>query len=199
MARTQWPSLGVAALQILSFSLVNQALAQSCAANYPPSAPVASATATLGPVPAPDLDTSDPIHLIPAPKVSLYYGSLDSEPSTKAASGSVNMNLELNHDTVVLEYIDAIGSVKCTDESVTVAFKNAAGFEIALQSWSLEENLILITNHLGNCDAEFERGFFKVDQIASDKSNLSITCNASKHPIDKIAGTHFMVSVCINV
>ncbi|KAE8327108.1 hypothetical protein BDV39DRAFT_205240 [Aspergillus sergii] len=189
MARIQWSSLRVAALQILSFSLVNQALAQSCAANYPPSPPVASATATLGPVPAPGLDTSDPIHLIPAPKVSLYYGSLDSEPSNKAASGSVNMNLELNHDTVVLEYIDAIGSVKCTDESVIVAFKNAAGFETALRSWPLEENLILITNHLGNCDAEFERGFFKVDQIASDESNLSITCNASKYPIEKIAET----------
>ncbi|KAE8165242.1 hypothetical protein BDV40DRAFT_297839 [Aspergillus tamarii] len=189
MVRTQWSSLRVAALQVLSFSFVSQALAQSCAANYPPSVPVASATATLGPVPPPKLDTSDPIHLIPASKVSLYYGSLDPEPSNKPASGSVNMNLELNHDTIVLEYIDAIRSVKCTDESVIVAFKDAAGFEAALQSWSFENSLILITNHLGNCDAEFERGFFKVDQIASDESNLLITCNASKQPITEIAET----------
>ncbi|KAE8378042.1 hypothetical protein BDV26DRAFT_262400 [Aspergillus bertholletiae] len=189
MARTPWSPLGAAALQVLCFSFVSQGLAQSCAANYPPSVPVAGDTATLGPVPAPDLDTSDPVHLIPAAKASLYYGSLDPEPSKKGGSGSVNMNLELNHNTVVLEYIDAVDSVKCTDESVIVAFKNAAGFETAMQSWSLEENLILITNHLGNCDAEFERGFFKVDQIVSNQSNLLITCNASKQPITQIAET----------
>ncbi|KAE8389553.1 hypothetical protein BDV23DRAFT_97278 [Aspergillus alliaceus] len=191
MMKTQWSFPRVAALQILSFGFVGQVIAQSCAADYPPSVSTAGATTTtFGPVLAPEIDTSDPVNLIPAANISLYYGPSDTDAgdsSFAVTSGSVNMNLEFSHDAVVLEYIESIKSVQCSDGSVIVAFKSLAGFETAFQSWSLRESLILITNHLGNCDVEFERGFFKVDNLIPNQPDLSITGNASKQQINHIA------------
>lgn len=183
---------------MLSLSFAAQAIAQACEANYPP--PTASAkTTTFGPGIAPEFDTSDPVNLIPAPKISLYYGPSDpghkADSSFAVKSGSVNMNLNFPDDAVVLEHINSIKAVECTDESVIVSFNDLTGFETALGSWLERESLILITNHLGNCDVEFERGFFKVDNLVPNQADLSITSNASKQQMDHIAGMYMPISV----
>ncbi|KAA8644258.1 hypothetical protein EYZ11_005903 [Aspergillus tanneri] len=173
-------------LAFLSFGV--HALGQSaCAANYAR----ANATVTYGPVAAPNVDTSNPANLIPAANISLYYGSSYDASQSKPAlsSGSINVTLDFAHESVVLEYIDALKTVHCTNESVRVVFEHSEAFQTASESWSLHENLVLITNHLGNCDTEFERGFFKVDSIVSNPSDLSITGNASKQEIQHIANT----------
>ncbi|KAF7589526.1 hypothetical protein BBP40_004191 [Aspergillus hancockii] len=192
MARPRRTVPGITVLQMIFFCGMDRVLAQSCAADYSRSVAATSTTTTFGPVAAPDIDTSNPVNFIPAVNVSLYYGSSQSQAPNGAVAdshGSINMNLELTSNTVVLEYIDSVKAVECTHDSVVVAFQDDAAFQLAVDSWLLEESLIMVTNHLGSCDTEFDRGFFTVDSLTTDAPNLSITCNASKQQISKIAET----------
>ncbi|KAF9881521.1 isoamyl alcohol [Colletotrichum karsti] len=146
--------------------------------------PAENTTYTFGPSVPPNVDTKDPVNLVPAKNVSLYYSAADSEEQ-----GSINMTLALNNPAVVLEQVDAVKSVVCGDDELTVSFSALEAFDEAVKDWSeSEEGFILITNHLGNCDAEFERGFFLATGLKSNKDDLSITVAASKEELTNIAG-----------
>ncbi|TLS30743.1 hypothetical protein PpBr36_03912 [Pyricularia pennisetigena] len=161
-------------------------------------------TTTLPPCKAPDVDTSDKNNIIPAPQVSLFYGDDGSRPTpppfanstaghnttVPAPQGSINMTLTTNHSFVALEYIDSITKVKCSKNLLTVKFSDVEAFDIAAKNWeSLEAGLIIVTNGQGNCNDEFERGFFKVDDVKPNKDDLSIACTASSQKIEQVAGT----------
>lgn len=165
-------------------------------------------TTTLPPCKAPDVDVSDKNNIIPAPQVSLFYGG-DGTVTTPppAASvpygngtysnvtvpepqGSINMTLTTNNSFVALEYIESIIDVKCSKDLLTVKFSDSESFDIAAKNWeSLEAALIIVTNDQGNCNSEFERGFFKVDDVKPNADDLSIACTASAQKIEEIAST----------
>ncbi|KAH8888139.1 hypothetical protein GQ53DRAFT_655086 [Thozetella sp. PMI_491] len=153
----------------------------------PAPSPLTNTTATYGPISAPDIDLDDITNVIPKTNVSLYYGQAPVPNATEVqGAGSINMTLAMGKGTVALEYISAIRNVSCSDDSVIVSFNDKTAFQSALDSWSAEESLVLVTNHLGNCDAELGRGFFKVDSVASNYTN-TIVCSASPHEIQDIA------------
>jgi hypothetical protein len=141
----------------------------------------ANTTTTLGPISAPGIDCSNPDNIVPSSNVSLWYGT-----NATTSGGSINMTLALNHSTVVLEYIDAITSVDCSEDSLAVTFNSSASFDAAFAAWSAESALIMITNHLGDCDAEFERGFFKVQSMTSSADTNTITCASTKEELPAI-------------
>jgi hypothetical protein len=94
--------------------------------------------------------------------------------------------LALKNPAVVLEHIETVIKVDCSPDSLAVTFNNSAAFADALKNWDVEGDFILITNHMGDCDAEFERGFFLAKTITS--SNLTITVAASKEELPQLAG-----------
>ncbi|TDZ99615.1 hypothetical protein C8034_v000034 [Colletotrichum sidae] len=146
--------------------------------------PAENVTHTFGPTADPNVDTRDPINLVPAKTISLQYSAAETEQQ-----GSINMTLALNNPAVVLEQVDAVKSVVCGGDELTVTFSDPDSFNEAVKGWSdSEEGFILITNHLGNCDAEFERGFFLATDLTSDEAQLSITVAASKEDLQNIAG-----------
>ncbi|KAL0944692.1 isoamyl alcohol [Colletotrichum truncatum] len=146
--------------------------------------PAENTTHTFGPSVPPNIDTKDPINIVPAKNISLYYSATETNDQ-----GSINMTLALNNPAVILEQVDAIKTVVCDDDELTVSFSDAESFDEAVKDWSeSEEGFILITNHLGNCDAEFERGFFLATGLKSNKDELSITVAASKEELANIAG-----------
>jgi hypothetical protein len=148
---------------------------------------VTNTTSTLSPIPAPNVNIADPVHISPAQNVSLYYGlNSTADPSL------VNITLSMNYPAIVLENIEPVIGVDCSNDSVAVTFNNTDSFNDALQQWTLDGNLIMITNHMGDCDAEFERGFFLVDSVASNKTN-TIVATASKQQLDAIARKHAMI------
>lgn len=169
------------------------------------SGPEQNITTTLGPCKAPDVDVSSPERIIPSSKVSLYYGSEGAQSSETLGAhtnsstnfttqttaptqpGTINMTLTMKHYVVALEYIQSIASVQCSDDLLKVTFSDTEAFETAVNNWSLEEELVMVTNHMGNCDSEFERGFFKVEGVTSDTRDLSISCTASKQQLESIA------------
>jgi hypothetical protein len=137
-------------------------------------------TTTLTPIPAPEALNQDGI--TPSTGVSLFYGAINQ------TSGLVNMTLSTNTVAVALEYIDSVASVDCGDDSLTIAFNNTDSFSSALAEWSLDETLIMITNHMGDCDTEFERGFFQVANITSESSTNTIIAYSSPANISTISG-----------
>ncbi|KZL84543.1 isoamyl alcohol [Colletotrichum incanum] len=146
--------------------------------------PAVNTTHTFGPSAGPGIDTKDPVNIVPATNVSLHYSATETEEQ-----GSIDMTLAFNNPAVVLEHVDAVKSVVCADDELTVAFSDAGAFNEAVKDWSeSEEGFILITNHLGNCDAEFERGFFLATGLKSNDDELSITVAASKEELTNIAG-----------
>jgi hypothetical protein len=161
-------------------------------------------TATYRPIEAPGFDCSNPNNLIPSSNVSVYYGSpsIDTRVSENATvdvgtgSGLINMTLAMNGSTIVLEYIDSILSVDCTDDSLTVTFNGAEAYDAALSAWTVVDTLFMVTNHQGACDTEFERGFYMVEEISSDATSHSITGHASAKDVAEIAGK-FYPPICI--
>lgn len=166
------------------------------AAEAPSSVPARNITTTFYPMAAPDVDRSRPENFIPSKKINLYYGagstlsSTDNTVPTPSSQGMINMTLALNSAAVALEYIDSITNVDCDDDRMTVTFNGSQTFDNALSAWtdSLEDALFMITSHVGNCNDEFERGFFKVAKITSDADSNSISCSAAKQEVASIAG-----------
>ncbi|KAK2011539.1 hypothetical protein LZ32DRAFT_659541 [Colletotrichum eremochloae] len=150
--------------------------------------PAVNTTHTFGPSTGPKVDTKDPVNIVPATNVSLYYAAAGESAEEQ---GSIDMTLALSNPAVVLEHVDAIKAVVCADDELTVAFSDADAFHNAVHNWTASSDdggFILITNHLGNCDAEFERGFFLATGLTADEDAMSVTVAASKEELANLAG-----------
>ncbi|POR31377.1 Uncharacterized protein TPAR_08413 [Tolypocladium paradoxum] len=134
----------------------------------------------LSPVPNPEADATDLRNIAPATNVSLNWGS--------RRSGLVNVSLEMKHPTVLLEEIAAVAAVDCEPASVTVAFSRADAFDEAVAAWPVDGRFVLVTNHVGDCDADNERGVFLARGITSDSDTLTVVALAERSDINSTAG-----------
>lgn len=96
----------------------------------------------------------------------------------------VNITLTVP-SAVLLEAIESLSSVDCAADSVTVSFNSTDDLDAAFDAWSGYSSLVLITNHYGDCDTEYERGFFVADSFAIANSTLVAT--AAKSNVTSIA------------
>lgn len=108
--------------------------------------------------------------------VTLPYGVNDTN--------YVNITLELP-SAVLLETIDTLTSVHCAANSVTVSFNSTDSLNAAFAAWNGHSNMVLITNHFGDCDTDFERGFFVANSFAIANSTLVAT--AAKSNVTSVA------------
>jgi hypothetical protein len=139
-----------------------------------------SLEATLSPVLSPSVDTSDNVNIVPSADVSLHYGV--------GQASLVNISLSMNYPSVLLEEIDTVTDVTCTASSVVVTFNSSEAFAVAVSEWVTGNPMVLITNHLGACDAEVERGIFVAETFVSDETHLTISAAAQKKDIASTAG-----------
>jgi hypothetical protein len=128
--------------------------------------------------PPPNARIADP--LIPSTHITLNYG-LDGV-------SLVNVSLAMNYPAVLLEEVNAVVNVACTASSVTVTFADTQTFDKTVAEWNGLDDFVLITNHLGACDVEYERGMFLVDFVAWDNAALTVTANAHKEEVAQVAG-----------
>ncbi|WYZ43533.1 hypothetical protein EsH8_VI_001232 [Colletotrichum jinshuiense] len=145
-------------------------------------AAAASATNTttlLRPVLRPGCNKADPANLVPSKDITLNYGAKDES--------LVSVTLAMKYPSVVLEEVEAIAAVACADVSITVTFNETAAFERTSQAWEALDDFVLVTNHLGNCDVDNERGFFLVDTVSWDAASLQVVANAHKSDIANTA------------
>ncbi|RHZ67314.1 uncharacterized protein CDV56_105117 [Aspergillus thermomutatus] len=116
----------------------------------------------------------------PASAISLYYQAINSS----SIGAFVQADLQL--PSIVLEDVNDLSSVTCSAESVTVTFNSTATFDQAYSSWP-RSGLLLVTNHLGNCDAEAERGIYHAASLLFNRSTLTITASTSKTSLQQQA------------
>lgn len=137
--------------------------------------------ATATPIANP-INTNNPSNFVPDSGVSLFYGDKSQ------AVPPLNVSLTMKSPTVVLENIASIQSVTCGNSHINITFLTAAAFELALQQWVKDESISLVTNHLGNCDAETTRGFFTATEFRSDVASKSIVAAIEEQDITGVAG-----------
>lgn len=108
---------------------------------------------------------------------------------------AVSVGLSMLNSAVNLEDVDDIIGVDCTGQaSVAITFNNTEAFNEALTAWSsLNDSFVMITNHMGDCDAELERGFFvaDTDTLASFESNFTIIAQTEKSDVANTASKNF--------
>lgn len=158
-------------------------LGSSCAAPSLKSARQAddtttSTNVTLSPVSVP-ADNTDAF--TPSVNVSLPYGVDQTQGS------AVNVGLTTAHASLLLEAISSLVSVDCSSDSVSMTFDNADDLDSAYSEWSSHPLLVLVTNHMGDCDTEFERGFFVADSYTTDESTLTLVASTTKSSINDVA------------
>lgn len=138
---------------------------------------------TLAPVPNQNTTGS----CVPSTSVQLNWGTNETTNSL------VQVSLAMNYSSVVLEDIQDVSSVDCDATSVTVVFSTQNEFDTAQTSWSaLADHFVMITNHVGDCDAEFARGFFLADvqTLAFDASTLTVKASVEKTDISKTSSEY---------
>ncbi|ORY10180.1 hypothetical protein BCR34DRAFT_486062 [Clohesyomyces aquaticus] len=136
---------------------------------------VVSASDVL-PVLCPSINITIIDNVIPTTNVTLSYANAtDTVPS-------VNVTLAMSAPSVLLEAVASISIVDCSPNSVEVTFTSADVFATAQNSWP-RENFTLITNHLGDCDAELERGFFLVESLSWCNKTLKATARSKSQTI----------------
>ncbi|KKK19006.1 hypothetical protein ARAM_001471 [Aspergillus rambellii] len=109
----------------------------------------------------------------PTSEISLYYQSVNS------SSLGALVQADLQIPSVVLENIQDLSSVVCSTESVTITFNSTTAYDQSYSTWP-HSDLLLVTNHLGNCDAEAERGLYQVSSLAFDNRTLTITASTTE-------------------
>lgn len=134
--------------------------------------------ATLAPV---TVASDDVTTFKPSSNVSLPYGSQQTDQS------SLNINLTTSSPSVLLESFSTVVSVDCASDSVSVVFDNANDLASAYTEWSSHSVLVFVTNHMGDCDTEFERGFFTADSYTTDDSTLTLVASTQKSSINDVA------------
>lgn len=132
---------------------------------------------TLTPVTA----SSDVAGLTPNVNVTLPYGY------DTTGNSVVNIALTTISSSVLLESISSVTSVDCVSDSVSVTFDTADDLASAYSQWSAHPQLVLITNHMGDCDTEIERGFFTADSYTMDADSMLLVATAQKSTINDIA------------
>jgi hypothetical protein len=141
-------------------------------------------TTVFAPALMPHSDRHDLSHVHPVTNVSLNYAS----KTTTAGGSHINVTHTMKYPAVVLEQIASVSSVDCTAESVAVTFNDSTVFEATEASWSSEGTFVLITNHLGDCDVELERGMFLVKGLSFNSDSLVVTASSRVSNVSSVAG-----------
>lgn len=137
-----------------------------------------SSNATLAPV---VIVSDDATTFAPSSNVSLPYGSQLTDRLF------VNVNLTTISPSILLESFSTIALVDCASDSISVVFDNANDLMTAYSEWSIHSVLTFITNNMGDCDSEFERGFFTADSFTTDASTLTLVVSTQKSSINDVA------------
>jgi hypothetical protein len=129
-------------------------------------------------------DRHDLSHIHPASNVSLHYAS----NTTTSENTNINVTHTMKYPAVLLEQIASVTRVDCSADSVAVTFNDSSIFEATQVSWSGEGAFVLVTNHLGDCDVELERGMFLVKSMSWNNESLVATASSELSNVSSVAG-----------
>lgn len=126
-------------------------------------------------------------YLTPQNNVTLVYGLNTTE--------YVNVTLTTDSFAILLEAISSLAAVDCSADSVSMTFDNVGDLGTAYSTWSGYDGLVLVTNHMGDCDPEFERGMFVTGGFTSYAANLTLVASAQKKTVADVACESYFCSL----
>ncbi|KAF6824182.1 isoamyl alcohol [Colletotrichum musicola] len=115
-----------------------------------------------------------PAIFTPKTNVTLDYEGLNATNALVRA--------EMKQPAVLLEQIETISDIQCSDTGVVIKFSATEDYNTCLSSWPAN-SFIMVTNHNGTCDAEHERGIYLVNGYTFDNATLTLTASATKAAI----------------
>ena len=139
----------------------------------------------FGSAPMPDINREDIARIQPSKDISLHYTSTSDSVT---ADTNVNVTHTMKYPTILLEEIASLINVDCSASSVSMTFNDPSVFSTIRGTWSTNQTLVLITNHLGDCDEELERSFFVAKKLTWDSKTLVCTANTEKTDVEHAAG-----------
>lgn len=134
---------------------------------------------TLAPVVVNDTISNTTSSLTPQSNVTLAYGL--------NGTNYVNVTITTSTGAVNLETLANLTFVDCSTDSVSLTFADTESLNSAYAEWRGYQALVLVTNNLGDCDTELERGFFQATSFASYETNLTLVATAEKKNITDVA------------
>lgn len=147
-------------------------------------------TSTLAPIPCGDKAfIAGQGGLKPVTEMILPYGG------SSDSSAVVNITLTTTLPGVLLEDVDLLTEVSCTFDSVRMTFADAATLALAHTTWLELPELLLITNHQGECDPEFERGYYISTGFEVIDAELTLVAAVSKKILSDVACKSFPPNV----
>ncbi|RAK95872.1 uncharacterized protein BO80DRAFT_505902 [Aspergillus ibericus CBS 121593] len=109
----------------------------------------------------------------PSYNISLYY------QAGSQSSAAAHVDAQMKLPTVVLDNINSISTVDCSTDTVEITYDSAVDYETSISEWS-SADLIILTNHEGNCDTENAHGVYVVSSLAYDNDTQTITAQAAE-------------------
>ncbi|KAL3428160.1 hypothetical protein PVAG01_01669 [Phlyctema vagabunda] len=119
--------------------------------------------------------------LTPNENITLLYQSADVDAMR------AEVDATMNHPAILLEDVDSISKVDCSAESVAVTFSEVSEYEEIFTAWP-QDSFILLTNHLGDCDTDNERGLYVVNSLGFDNKTLTVTASTIRSDFNSSAG-----------
>ncbi|PYI00745.1 hypothetical protein BO78DRAFT_329298 [Aspergillus sclerotiicarbonarius CBS 121057] len=114
--------------------------------------------------------------LLPQYNISLYY------QAGRQSSAAAHVDAEMKLPTVVLDNINSISNVDCSTDTVEITFDSTVDYETSISEWP-SSDLIILTNHEGNCDTENAHGVYIVSSLAYSNDTQTITAQATESSI----------------
>ena len=140
-------------------------------------------TTIYGPALIPHIERRGVSHIAASTNVSLHYAS-----KSTISNASIKVDHVMRYPTIVLEEIASIVSVQCSETSVAITFNDYSAFAASQDRWDADGTFVMVTNHLGDCDAELERGVFLVSSLNWDRKTLVCTASSERSDIASTAG-----------
>ncbi|KAJ0160687.1 hypothetical protein CTA2_7535 [Colletotrichum tanaceti] len=112
-----------------------------------------------------------PAKFTPKTSVTLRYEGV--------GGASAQVRARMKRPAILLETIDAISEVHCSDAGVVISFSAADDYKTCLDAWRAK-NFIIVTNHANGCDDADERGIFVVKGLARDDDTLTLVADATR-------------------
>lgn len=116
----------------------------------------------------------DPV--APAKEIVLGYAAGETTAYVDAA---------LKQPAVVLEEVDGIATVKCTDADIAMTFSTDAALKAASAAWPASDFIIITYSPDGGCNTADERGFYSVSGLTFDDASLTATAAGKRSALDE--------------
>ncbi|GKT82223.1 isoamyl alcohol oxidase/dehydrogenase [Colletotrichum tofieldiae] len=88
----------------------------------------------------------------------------------------------MKRPAILLENIETIADVQCSDTGVLVKFGVTEDYHTCLSAWP-SKDFIIVTNQDNGCASEYERGIYVVQGYTFDNATLTLTASATRAEI----------------